>query len=111
MKDISGFEGSYAVTKEGRVWSYPKNTKGRSHCGKFLKPSTNGKGYLRVFLGDKNSGYRRYFVHRLVAEAFIPNPRKKPQVNHKDRDKHNNAVSNLEWCTNQENIKHALATC
>lgn len=70
---------------------------------KFVKPQPNNKGYGRVQLCGKF-----YFVHRLVAEKYIPNPNNLPQVNHKDGDKMNNSVDNLEWVTNQENRKHAL---
>lgn len=108
MIDIPKFEGLYAVTKDGRVWSHPKTGAGRSHRGKFLKPSINGRGYFRVELGAKKSGYRRYFIHRLVATTYIKNPAKKPQVNHKDGNKFNNNVSNLEWVTNSENQLHAI---
>ena len=71
-----------------------------------LKPSIHGRGYLRadVIL----DGIRKScFVHRLVAEAFLPNESKKPHVNHIDGDKRNNRVENLEWVTNQENVEHA----
>ena len=72
---------------------------------KILKGSTTKKGYRSVELNGK-----AYPIHRLVAMAFIPNPYGKPQVNHIDGDKLNNCVSNLEWCTNEENMKHAYAT-
>lgn len=71
--------------------------------GHKLKPQPNSKGYLRVQLGGK-----RYFVHRLVAEKYIPNPENKEQVNHINGDKTDNRVENLEWATNQENRDHAV---
>lgn len=72
---------------------------------KFLKLNINQKGYLQVVIKGK-----LYQPHRLVAKAFIPNPENKPQVNHKDGNKLNNHVSNLEWVTNQENQRHAWDT-
>lgn len=71
---------------------------------KIFKPN-NSNGYARVKLNGKF-----HFVHRLVANAFVPNPENKPQINHKDGNKLNNRADNLEWCTNSENIKHALST-
>lgn len=73
------------------------------HNNRYLKPQLNRKGYLRVMIGKK-----RYFVHRLVAQTYIPNPENKLQVNHKDGNKYNNDVDNLEWVTNLENKEHAI---
>lgn len=97
MKDIKGFEGLYAVTSCGKVWSY------RSQ--KFLKPLLDKDGYLRVNL-RKNEKLSRFGIHRLVAEAYIPNLEGKPQINHKDEDKTHNYINNLEWVTQAENNKH-----
>ena len=93
-KDIEGYEGLYQVSNLGRV----KNIK-RS---RLLKPCPDTNGYLRVDL-FKNSKMSHKRVHRLVAKAFIPNPNNHPVVNHKDADKSNNDVSNLEWCTMKYN--------
>lgn len=97
MKDIKGYEGLYAITSCGKVWSY--------RAQRFLKPSDNGIGYLKVSL--KKEGKVEYrFVHRLVAEAYIPNPENKPQVNHKDENKEHNYVNNLEWISHKDNCNH-----
>lgn len=71
-----------------------------------LKPEETKKGYLRVDLYDENGKRKHFKVHRLVAQAFIENPDGKPQVNHKDGNKHNNSVTNLEWVTDAENKDH-----
>ena len=89
MKDIQGYEGMYAVTSCGKVYSY--KTK------KFLKPQKTNNGYLQIGL-HKDGEQKNYKVHRLVAEAYIPNPDNLPCVNHKDENKENNALQNLEWC-------------
>lgn len=101
MKDIVGYEGLYAVTTEGLVWAYPN----RLHKGKFLKPSLK-KGYEFVCL-CKGSSTKQFVVHRLVASAYLPNLFDLPQVNHKDSNKLNNHVSNLEWCDASYNKKHS----
>jgi hypothetical protein len=92
-KIIEGFE-NYSVSKHGNV----KNNK----TGMTLKPGLNWNGYYRIDL--YKSGKRKTFlVHRLVGNAFIPNPENKPQIDHIDNDRTNNNVNNLRWCTNQEN--------
>lgn len=97
MKDIQGYEGLYAITSCGRVWSYKSK--------RFLMPYKNNKGYLLIKL-SKNNVRKAYTIHRLVAEAYIPNPENKEQVNHKDENKENNCVNNLEWMTNEENGRY-----
>ena len=108
-KDIKGYEHLYQVSNLGRVKSLPKysNSKGYLELRKekVLKPYKTGRkrNYLTVrFLDGK-----AYKVHRLVAEAFIPNPDNLPQVNHKDENPSNNNVDNLEWCTNAYNVKYS----
>lgn len=73
---------------------------------KYLKHFDNGFGYKYVMM-VKNGKYKQYKVHRLVAEAFIPNPENKPFVNHKDCNRSNNCFTNLEWCTQKENINYS----
>lgn len=97
-KNIKNWE-NYTIDEFGNV----KNSK----TNKYLKGALNNKGYLRVEL-HKNKKLKKFFVHRLVAEYFIENPLNKKQVNHKDGNKQNNRVDNLEWVTNQENRNHAL---
>lgn len=94
MKDIKGYEGLYAVTSCGKVWSY------RSKI--FLKPKVRKDGYLEVSLSKKNERKSKS-VHRLVAEAYIPNPDNLPQISHVDETRANNAVTNLKWCDAKEN--------
>ena len=89
LRDIKGYEGKYMISDDGQVWSNYK--KG------FLKPSERSGGYLFVNL-CKDGIQKHYNIHRLVAEAFIPNPNDLPIINHKDENKHNNCASNLEWC-------------
>ena len=99
-RDIKGYEGLYQVSNLGRVKSF--NYKGHKGYEGILKPKLDSRGYDMVGLYRNNK--RSFFnIHRLVAQAFIPNPNNLPQVNHKDENKVNNCVSNLEWCTNEYN--------
>lgn len=105
-KDIKGYEGLYQVSNLGRV----KRLKGKyMKSDKLLKQVTLDSGYIAVGLCKHNKA-KNFRVHRLVAEAFIPNPEEKPQVNHINEDKTNNMVSNLEWMTAKENNNYGTRT-
>ena len=99
FKHIENFEG-YSISATGVVLN---------PYGKVLKQVPNKKGYLCVFLNNKEKKHKQFFVHRLVASAFIPNPNNYPQINHKDRNPSNNNVDNLEWCNNTYNQRYSNA--
>lgn len=96
-RDVKGFEGLYKISDDGKVYSVRRNI--------ILKPKVDRYGYYRVTLWNGKNNYRT--IHRLVAEAFIDNPNELPVVNHKDMNKKNNKVENLEWCSVRENTIHA----
>ena len=110
-KEIRGYENKYIISNYGEIISLPRYKKNNSKL-QYVEPkeilrytnSTNGYVYVQLC---KDGDCKNIRLHRLVAETFIPNPRNLPQVNHKDGNKENNCVNNLEWCTNQENVKHA----
>lgn len=95
---VPGYENTYRVSDLGRIQGLIS--------GRILKPGLHSGGYLNVTL-YKNTGKKMTYVHRVVAMTFIPNPDNKPEVNHKDMDRRNNASSNLEWVTKSENHQHA----
>lgn len=99
--NVFGYEGKYQVSNLGRVKSLPRN--GTVCYERILKIQVDKNGYNYVSFHK-----RKFKIHRLVAEAFIPNPENKPQVNHIDGNKQNNEVENLEWATAQENLNHAF---
>ena len=100
-RDIAGYEGIYQVSTHGRV----KNI--RWSANRILKINHGKRGYDCVHLCKE--GIRKLFtIHVLVARTFIPNPENKPEVNHKDANKLNNNVENLEWVTRSENLRHAV---
>lgn len=105
-KDIPGYVGLYQVSTLGNVRSLTHtNSDGRCFKGKRLKPILQKTGYVRVHLSKYNQR-ELPFIHRLVAEAFIPNPNGYTEINHKDENPENNAVTNLEWCTHSYNINY-----
>ena len=103
-KPVKGYEGLYEVSNTGNVRSLPRKAKGRKGIvrGVVLKPALSKDGYLRVTLRKDNICINKS-VHRLVGEAFLDNPYGHPVINHKDEDKTNNHVDNLEFCTIQYN--------
>lgn len=107
-KQIPEFEGVYSVTIDGRVYSHSRvDSKGNRRNGKWLKPIPDGNNYLRIHT-CVNAKRRKVMIHRMVATAFIENSRMLDEINHIDGNKHNNSMSNLEWCTPSENFRHAL---
>jgi len=108
-KDISGYEGLYQISNMDRVKSFRESNK---HFGKkehFLKPSLNANGYENVTLYVSPNCKHKFLVHRLVALAFIQNPKNLPCINHKDENRLNNSVDNLEWCTISYNNAYGSA--
>ena len=101
-KPVVGYENLYEVSNFARVKSLKFGKE------RILKPGTNRYGYLHVNL-YKNNKRKDFLVHRLVAEAFIPNPDNLPFVNHKDENPSNNFSTNLEWCTNEYNLNYGTA--
>lgn len=113
-KNVIGYEGLYEVSNTGQVRSldrYVKYSNGRIHLhkGKVLSSGKDKYGYLAVCLSC-NGKQKIIKIHRLVAEAFIPNPNNLPQVNHKDEVKTNNRVDNLEWCDHKYNVNYGHRT-
>ncbi len=115
-RKVVGLSGAYEVNSQGKVRSLPRkvvrsNGTIQRFKGTVLSIFNNSSGYPCVRISDSETG-KRFILrcHRAVAEAFIPNPDNKPEVNHIDGDKKNNRVENLEWCTYEENNKHAWRT-
>lgn len=111
--DIKGYEGSYQISNMGRVKSLKRKINS-NNGGKYVKnesiltPIISSKGYYRVSL-SKDSKTKIFSIHRLVAESFIQNTNNLPQVNHKDENKLNNNVDNLEWCDNKYNLRYSCS--
>ena len=105
-KDVAGYEGLYQVSSFGRVKSLGHDA---WHKGRILKQHLDGKGAYFLIALHKNKTKENMLVHRLVTQHFIPNPNNLPQVNHKDENKKNNHVDNLEWCTAEYNMNYGNA--
>ena len=101
-KDIDGYEGLYQVSNLGNVKSLNYRHTGKE---RILNPGTDKCGYIQVNL-YKNGKLKTFSIHRLVANAFLENPDHKSDVNHKDEDKNNNCVYNLEWMTRKDNLNY-----
>lgn len=113
-RNIKGYENFYQVSSFGRVRSLDRIVKSKGNSlqerkGRILRPNQDRYGYLKVVL-QKNSHKKTKMVHRLVANAFIPNPNHYSQVNHKDENKTNNKAENLEWCTAKYNSNYGTRT-
>ena len=111
-KDIKDYEGFYQVSNLGRIKSLERIVMGRWKPIKIKEKilvAVNKKRYLRVHL-SKNNKKKLYSIHRLVAEAFIPNPNNYNEINHKDENILNNCVDNLEWCSRSYNINYGTRT-
>lgn len=99
MKTIRHFP-NYSITEGGQVYSTKRGT------SRQLKPHNLSNGYVKVQLWSGKKGHQHY-IHRLVADTYLPNPLELPEVNHKDGNPRNNNVDNLEWCTRAQNAQHA----
>ena len=109
-KDIEGYDNYYQISSLGNVRGLDRITiNNHIRKGKILKQHLNHKGYPMVYL-SKNGITKGYSIHRLVCQAFIPNPYNLPQVNHKNEIKTDNRVENLEWCTAEYNINYGTRT-
>ena len=101
MRDIPGYEGLYAATSCGKIWSHKNKM--------FLKPTIDKDGYYHLALYKKGKR-KNEFVHRLVALTYVKNQNNYSQINHKDENKQNNSINNLEWCNVYYNINYGTRT-
>lgn len=107
-KDIVEYVGVYQVSNLGRVRVLPHMSFGKHISGKIMKGGSFSNNYKFVCFRKNGKNFNK-LIHRLVAQAFIPNPMNYSDVNHIDGDKTNNVIDNLEWCTRSYNLKHALS--
>ena len=104
-KDVPGFEGLYQVSNYGQIKSTPR----RGTAGGIMKGHADRKGYINITLRKDGMQYTQK-LHRLVAITFIPNPHNYPEVNHRDENKQNNRIDNLEWCSTSYNHDYGTRT-
>lgn len=104
--DIKGFEGLYMINRKGEIISIGRQVGTCKRHDKLVSPQRKPNGYMIVHL-YKDNKMTNHYVHRLVANAFIPNTNNFPQINHKDENRENNNVDNLEWCNNSYNYKYS----
>ncbi len=111
-KDVVGYEGLYEVSNFGRIKSKERvvnNSKGKRIVkSKILSPFISNSGYYAIVLHKTRPVFKLNYIHRLIANAFLPNENNLEQINHIDGNKLNNNVFNLEWCSRSENMKHAI---
>ena len=108
-KDIEGYEGLYKISNLGRIMSFHKIKNKPNQEYHYMTPTNTPKGYKAVVLIDSQKNAKRYLIHRLVALAFLDNPNNYRCVNHKDENKSNNSVDNLEWCSYYYNNRYGSA--
>ena len=104
-KTLYGYSVLYEVSSKGQIRTKYHGKRGYKDEYIYLKPTDNGKGYMRVNL-ERNGKKRTEYVHRLVAMLFVPNPNKYNEINHKDENKKNNDANNLEWCARAYNCNY-----
>ena len=104
-KDVPGFEGLYQVSNYGQIKSTPR----RGTVGGIMKGHADRKGYINITLRKDGKQYTQK-LHRLIAITFIPNPHNYPEVNHRDENKQNNRIDNLEWCSTSYNHEYGTRT-
>lgn len=107
-KDIENYDGLYQISNTGRIKSLRKTSVSKDKKWHIMKPFAT-RGYFYIKLRDLNGRDKSFPVHRLVASAFLPNPNGYKEVNHKDENKQNNSVENLEWCTRAYNMAYGSA--
>lgn len=108
-KPIKNYENLYVISNLGNIKSLDKKDSiGRKIKGKYMKPIKRKDGYLDILL-RKNNHSKRFLIHRLVAQTFIENKNNYKEINHKDENKSNNCVKNLEWCNRKYNINYGMA--